>query len=191
MKPLAGALVALLVPIAAWAQPVSDVDGPDTYLQIHLGALIPQSSALDQLDPGVAFGGAFGARFSPMVSAELGVGYARMTGRTGDFRSTLIDLPISASLRLRLPFERGEISGLAGADIHSSRLSTESTLTSVSVSDRATSFGWHVGAGAGYQLSPTILVGVDVRRYFATAAYDGGDVDIGSLRVAATLDFHF
>jgi opacity protein-like surface antigen len=188
-KSLIGALLALFAPVDTGAQPVSDVSGPDTYLQLHVGALVPQSSDLDGIDTGYAFGGAFGARFSPMVSVEGGVGFARATGAKNGIRRTLVDVPFTVSLRLRLPFERGEISGLVGADLHSTRLTNEVLL--LDVTDRATSFGWHVGVGAGFQLSPTIVVGAEVRRSFATAPFDGGDVDIGTLRFAATVAYQF
>jgi opacity protein-like surface antigen len=188
-KSLVGAVLALLAPVVAGAQPVSEASGPDTYLQLHLGALIAQSSDLDGVDPGVDFGGAFGGRFSPNVSAELGLSYARATGVKSGVRTTFSDVPVDVSLRLRMPFERGEISGFAGADIHFVKLTSDATL--VDVTERATSFGWHLGVGAAYQLWPTMLVGAEVRRTFATAGLDGGDVDIGALRVALTIDYQF
>ena len=56
------AAAALLAPAAGYAQPVSSLSGPgpDTWVEVHLGATIPQHKDLDGVDPGYAFGGTFG-----------------------------------------------------------------------------------------------------------------------------------
>jgi hypothetical protein len=43
--------LSLLAPRAALAQPVSGRSGPETYLDLQLGAFIPQAADLDAFDP--------------------------------------------------------------------------------------------------------------------------------------------
>src|SRR5512133_4337280 len=107
----AAAALALLAPAAATAQPVSFPagPGPDTYLEFHLGAFLPQSDPLEDLDPGYAFGGTFGARFSPYVGVEAELGYLRATGQQGGLETAFADFPIAASIRLRAPSRAVEI----------------------------------------------------------------------------------
>jgi hypothetical protein len=48
-----------------------------------------------------------------------------------------------------------------------------------------------VGAEAAFNLSPTMRVGFEVCETFATAKFGGTSTDIGGLRLAATLGYHF
>jgi opacity protein-like surface antigen len=189
---LAVALALLSAP-AARAQPVSARSGPDTYLVLSLGAFLPQSSDLDQLDPGIALSGTFGAMFSPYLGAEATLGYYRTAGTVPtlvtDLDRALGVVPVLVSLRLVAPFKAMELSLRAGGGVHfASRYDT-----ALLYSDYATStaFGWQVGAGAAFKLSPTMLVGVDVLGTFAEATFDGAATGLDGVTVAATLGYRF
>jgi opacity protein-like surface antigen len=196
MRKLAFAVVtALLVPAGARAQPVSSPSGPgpDTYLELRAGGFMPQHEDLDVLDPGWEIGGAFGARFSPYVGVEAGVGYLRATGtQSGSgITRTFSDVPITATLRLRAPYKVAEFSLLGGVGLHVASLSDDAALAGVErFSDTATAFGFHVGAAAAFNLSPTMVVGVDVRRTFAEPKFDGFEARIDALHVLLTLGYH-
>jgi opacity protein-like surface antigen len=185
------AALALAFPATALAQPVSTVGGagPDTFLELHLGAFVPQSTDLDGLDPNVDLGGTFGARFTPNVSAELEVGYYRTSGTTAGVKDAVEAFPVTASLRLRYPMKVAELSAFAGGGVHFAHASTDTPDGYASASD--TAFGWHAGAELAFNLSPTMRVGFEVRRTFVDARFDGVDTDIGGLRLAATLGYHF
>jgi opacity protein-like surface antigen len=192
------AALALAAPSAALAQPVSTVGGagPDTYLELHLGAFLPQSSDLDRLDPNVSVGGTFGARFSPNLSAELEVAYYRASGSEAGWKGAVDAIPVTASVRLRYPMKVAEVSALAGGGIHFAHEWVEIAPASpggatTERSARDTAFGYHVGAEAAFNLSPTMRVGVEGRWSFLTAEFDGVDTDLGGLRLAATLGYHF
>jgi len=190
------AALALVVPAGALAQPVSTMGGagPDTYLEVHAGAFVPQSKDLDRLDPNLAFGGTFGARFNPNVSAELEIAYARASGTGTDWKSAFDEIPVTASLRLRYPMKVAELSAFAGGGVHFAHLWVESgggTVTALDHSAHDTVFGYHIGAEAAFNLSPTMRVGFEVRETFATAKFDGVSTDIGGLRLAATAGWHF
>lgn len=191
MKTLAAILAAaaLAAPAATRAQPVSYLSGPgpDTYLEFHLGGFLPQDD-IEELDPNVAFGGTFGARFNPHLSVEGGIEYLRARAEEGGEEIVLSDLPLTASFRLRAPLKVAEISALAGVGIHLARLSFESPFGDAS--DTATAFGFHVGAAVAFNLSPTMTFGVDVRRTFVEPSFDGGDLQIGGVRLALTLAYH-
>ena len=184
------AALALAVPAGALAQPVSTMGGagPDTYLELHLGAFVPRSNDLDGYDANVAVGGTFGARFTANVSAELEVAYARASGSGTGWKSTFDEIPVTASVRLRYPMKVAEVSAFAGGGVHFAHLSMEAPVDS---SSHDTAFGYHVGAEAAFKLSPTMRVGFEVRETFVTAKFDGVSTDIGGLRLAATLAYDF
>ena len=186
---------AVLAPGAVRAQPVSSLSGPgpDTWIELHLGAFVPQDEDLDAVDPGYAVGGTFGARFSPYLGVEGGVGWARATGTEGGTKVIVSEVPITASLRLRAPYRIAEISATAGVGLHVTSLSTERPVLGaprVTTSDRAVAFGFHVGLGVGFHLSPTMLVGADVQRTFVEPKFSGTGVRLDALRAAITLTYH-
>ena len=189
--PLAAALAAaLLVPAAARAQPVSAVSGPDTYLELHLGAFLPRAAALDALDTGYAFGGTFGARFTQNLSVEGGVGFYRATGVVSGSNARLADVPFTASVRLRAPLKIAEASVFGGVGLHVATLSPGVAGASTS-SDTSVAFGYHAGAGLGFNLSPTMLVGTEALWTFVEPRFEGVKTRIDGLRVALTLGYHF
>lgn len=195
MRVVAVALAAaVLAPAAARAQPVSSPSGPatDTYLELHLGAFLPQSRALDAVDPGYDFGGTFGARFSPYLGVEGEIAFVRAIGFENGLQTTFADLPISASIRLRAPFKTAELSVFGGVALHFVSLSHEVDVlgTVTRNSDRATAFGAQAGAAIGFNLSPTMLVGAEARRTFVEPKFEGTGVRVDGLRVAITLVYH-
>jgi opacity protein-like surface antigen len=198
MKTLAVAVVvALLVPAAARAQPVSSLSGPgpDTYLELRAGGFVPQHEDLDFLDAGWEIAGAFGARFSPYLGVEAGLGYLRGTEWEPGFKRTFSDVPITATLRLRAPYKVAEFSLLGGVGLHVASISEEQRLSGsapvTTFSDTAAAFGFHVGASAAFNLSPTMVVGFDVRRTFAEPKFDGVGARIDALHILLALGYHF
>ena len=185
------AALALLAAPAARAQPVSARSGPDTYLELDLGGFFPQAKDLDGFDPGVALSGTFGAMFTPNVGAEASVGYYRATATLvsapplPNLDSALGVVPVLASLRLVAPFKTMELSARAGVGVHfASRYDTALLYSNYATS---TAFGWQVGAGAAFKLSPTMLVGVDVLGTFAEAKFDGVTTHLDGVIVAVKL----
>jgi hypothetical protein len=195
MKTSAAALaiaLALLTSSAAQAQPVSARSGPDTYLELHLGAFLPQASDLDRYDPGVAFSGTFGAMFTRNVGAEASVGFYRAatTFRAVtpalDVDTSLNVVPVLASLRLVAPFKTVELSARAGVGIHFASIHSTGGARSFS---SATAFGYQLGGSAAFNLSPTMLVGLDVLGTFAEAKFDGVDTRLDGIVVAVKLGY--
>lgn len=179
----------LLGPGPAAAQPVSGVSGPDTYVELHLGAYVPQHDDLDAFDTGLDLGGTFGARFTPNLSVEGELSYLRASGQAGPADLTLQSFPFAVSARLTFPLRTVALHVLAGASIHLAKISAEGDLSGgIPASDRATAFGFHVGAGAGFYVWDQTRVGVELRRTFIEAPFDE-DVRLDGLRVAVTLTY--
>lgn len=185
------ALAALAGPVGAGAQPVSAPTGPDTYLELHLGALAPQHDDLDPFDTGFDLGGTFGARLGEHLGVEAELAWTRATGQVGETDVALQTIPFSASVRGTLPFAKAELHALAGVGLHLAELSADLAPGGADLprSEWKTGFGWHVGAGVGFSLWPTTRVGLEVRRTFAEAPFDGGDLRLDALRVAVTLAY--
>ncbi len=174
------AVLTLLAAPAAQAQPVSARSGPDTYLEFDLGAFIPQSGDLSALDPGVALSGTFGARFNPWLGAEATFGYYRASASN----TALGVMPILVDLRLVAPLKGVEFSVRGGVGIHFAAFNPFGGSYATS-----TAFGWQVGASAAFNLSPTMLVGVDVLGTFADAKFSGATVSIDGLTVSMKLGY--
>jgi opacity protein-like surface antigen len=183
-------LLALLAAPAARAQPVSEPSGPDTYLELQLGAFLPGDD-LDPLDPGLALSGTFGAKFSKHVGAEATVGWysaaaATLTPTSLDVDTSLNVVPILASLRLTAPLDALELSMRLGVGVHLAALHQQG---GASLYETDTAFGWHVGAAAAFNLSRTMLVGVDALATFATATFAGAETKLDGLQVSVKLGY--
>jgi opacity protein-like surface antigen len=184
--------LALLAAPAARAQPVSARSGPDTYLELDLGAFLPQAKDLDSFDPGVAFSGTFGAMFSRYVGAEASLGYYRATSTLRlalslpDVDTSLNVMPVLVNLRVVVPFKAMEFSARAGPGIHFASLHSSG---GASAWDTATAFGFQAGGSAAFNLSPTMLVGLDALWTFAEAKFGGIDTRIDGLIVSVKLGY--
>lgn len=192
MRPSRAGLAAFawiaLAPVSSLAQPVSDRSGPDTYLEFHAGAVLPQGDDLDGFGTGFSFGGTFGARFTRHLSIEGEVAYWQTDDSEAGVDEKIAVLPLTATLRLRAPLSFADLSAFGGGGLH---LAWYTASGAIEASEDDAVFGWHVGAAVAFRLSPTMLAGAEVRRTFVAADLGGTDWKLDGLRVALTLAYHF
>jgi opacity protein-like surface antigen len=140
----------------------------------------------------VALSSTFGARFNRYLGAEGTLGYYRAattfqaTPPALEVKSSLNVVPILASLRLTLPLDGLELSARGGVGIH---LASRHQTGGASSYETATAFGYHLGAGAAFKLSPTMLVGADVLAAFASAKFGGVETKIDGLQATVVLGY--
>jgi opacity protein-like surface antigen len=146
------------------------------------------ASDLDDFDPGVAVSGTFGAMFTRNLAAEATLGYYRATSSQLGIETNLNATPVLVSVRLVAPFKTMELSARAGAGIHFASFHATGVASRY---ESATAFGFHVGASVAFNLSPTMLVGLDALGTFASAEFAGVDTSIDGLTLSAKLGYRF
>lgn len=192
---LAAIAALVLGPLPSRAQPVTVTggSGPDTYLQLHAGAVLPQGDDLDGFDTGFSVGGTFGARFTRHLSIEGEVAYWQSTVSEAGVDQRIALMPLTASLRLRMPVAFAELSAFGGAGLHVAWYTVRDATgtTTVETTEDDATFGFHLGAEIAFHLSPTILAGAEARYSVVNADFAGTDVQLDGLRVAMTLAYQF
>lgn len=207
MKTVALSVAAVLaaLPLTSQAQepyPSAPPAARQTYFAARLGAVVPQHEDVEGFDNGLAFDLALGRRLSPNVALEASVGRFAMstsgtifdpTLGTVDAEVQLAAIPVTATAKLIAPAGSLEIFGLVGAGVYFVEGSMELSdgVSSLSVSDDTTTFGFHFGGGFAAHLSPQVTLGLDLR--YVVASEDTFDVEgrMDSLLVGGTLAFSF
>lgn len=197
--------LALAAPIVARAQssyPGSQTVAPSTQLFVKLGAIIPQSDALDGYDNGLALEAGVGFQLSPYVGVDVGIGRFAMSVSDSGFDPILgfvtveeevSAIPLTASLRLTAPAGGLDLYGLVGGGLYFMSISDDvsTDFDSVSVSDDDTSFGFHLGAGFAARLSPQVSLGAEVKYFMTSADFYGVEGDLDSLIIAGSFGYRF
>jgi opacity protein-like surface antigen len=177
------AILVCLVPSSALAQGAN-------YMTFKPGIYSPQSSDLDDFDTGFSGEIAFGHRFNPNVAAEMGVGYFRTdasfssagTDSSSQSEASLDVLPITLSLKGSVPVDNWEFFGLVGIGAYWVWSELDVTRTvggtsgSLSLSETDTFFGFHVGLGLHYHISPAWFIGVEGKYLWTGDAKLSGEV---------------
>lgn len=197
--------VALLVPVAAYSQ--TDATGVyrSTYVQVRMGAAIPQHDDLEFFDPGLAFELGIGVQLTPNVSIEAGLGRFSITaeesafipelGATVTVKDTASAIPLTGSLKLGLPLaEKGLVYGLAGAGLYfvsdDTKFSAPGYQTE-SVDDTATAFGFHFGGGLTVNVAPQWSLGAELRYVISKVELYDVTNNIDSLIVTGGVGYRF
>jgi len=192
---------------AAAAPAAPAVFTPNNYLHLRLGAVMPQSTDLDDLKIGTGFDGevAIGRRFSPNLAGELGLGYfsaegSHMTvfdpgsGLTIDLKATFSGVPLTASIKGILPLSPSvELYGLVGLGLYMVTLEATGSAMgqTASTSENDSAVGVQFGAGLSFDVSSTAFLSVDLRYLIAKASFGGAEGNIDSLFLNAGVGFRF
>jgi opacity protein-like surface antigen len=203
MTRLVAVAAALLFSASAQAQQYAQPTGGNTYVSARLGAFAPQDEDIEYLDNGLEGEVAIGWYLNPSVAAELGVGFFNASGDVSWYddyyggvlssKDTLRVVPFTGTIRLLAPIDRLTFSALAGVGLYQVRMESEITdgYDTASFSDTDSTFGFHLGAGAALELSPTTSLGVDLRYVVAKAELFDLDYALNGLRMGAALAFRF
>lgn len=181
------------------------------YVTFKPGAFFPQGD-LDDLSLDTGFTGelAFGRQYSKNLAVELNVGWYNLDGDgqiSGVFlgapilagASTDIDIiPFALTVKGILPSEKWEFYGLAGigayfATVDVTRTAIVNNLTiGFTEDDSDTAFGFTVGLGVQYNISPLWFVGAEGKYLFTSDINVFGlDLDLNGIIAAGVIGYRF
>lgn len=182
--------ISILVAIVAvvYAMPSCIIAADNNYITLKPGIYSPQSNSLKQF--GTGFNGeiAFGHRYNPNFAVEMGIGYFnteatlrssdRISGIRYPFREKdhLDVVPITMSAKLVLPADKWEFFVMEGigAYIVSEDTKISGTVNNwsgrASFKDTDTVFGFHLGLGFNYNITPKLFVGAEGKYLWAREA---------------------
>ena len=166
---------------------------PPNYVALKLGGYFPQDSDMDNFDTGFNGEIAVGHYFNPNMALEFSVGYlessASEAGVSGDIKS----YPILLSIKGVAPVAGGELYALAGAGFYISDASLSGFGLNVDSND--TPFGFQLGVGGNYNLSPNVFLGLEAKYFWAKPSFDflgvTQDVHIDGIQTTANIGYRF
>jgi opacity protein-like surface antigen len=196
------AVLAMLVPPAALAQPVQASRSGGTYVFGRLGAVIPQHDDLEGFDNGLAFEAGLGSRINPNLAIEGSIGHFAMKARETLFDPTLGPVAVSADFsaipvvgtaKFIAPTGNLDLYALLGAGLYFTQLNGSGSVTglSVDVSDSDTSVGIHLGGGLSVNLAPNVNAGAELRYVIGSAELFDEKGRFDSLLLTGHVGFRF
>jgi opacity protein-like surface antigen len=165
--------------VAVYTMPSYVIAADNNYITLKPGIYSPQSNSLKQF--GTGFNGeiAFGRRFNPNFAMEMGIGYFntnatfresdRISGIRYPFREKdhFDVVPITLSAKLIRPAGKWEFFAMEGigAYIVSEETKVSGTINNwsgrASFKDTDTVFGFHLGLGFNYNITPKWFIGAE------------------------------
>lgn len=210
-RPLRGSSMAavlrrsLLLACLAAAPPAGAGELTD-YAVVRAGVYLPQARAsaysTGSYGTGQDFELAVGRVFQPGFVGEIGVGYLQAESDVtqdsypGDplshpMKSSFSLVPITASVKFVLAGGSIEPYAFGGAGVYLARFRKAPTDGLPAVSDRSTTFGYHVGAGASFRAGERALLGLDGRYNFCRDEYFGNRYSFNGIGFTATVAYRF
>ena len=213
------AIFAMLLPVLAAAQPALNPDtvnvepekqsassGPGmdlsgrAYFALKLGAVSPQHDDISAYGTGFSAEGALGYRVNPNLALELSVGrfalnasaYGNLGGVVVNFTDDVVAYPVLGTLKLVLPFDKVELFGLLGGGVYFISDEAKATATGVApvtVSGSDTTFGFHLGGGAGFRVTQNAMFGAELKYIIGSTKMYDATFHFNSLIFAGTLTY--
>jgi opacity protein-like surface antigen len=171
---------------------------PPNYGVLKLGGYLPQASDVEDFDN--AFYGELGLGhyFNNNWAIELGVGYteseASVSGTGGSASVDLRIIPLTLGIRGSIPVGAIEPFATAGVGAYFTEVDASVNIPGTVVgsgSEDDTVFGFYVGAGANYNVSPNIYLGVEGKYFWAEPSFGGVDVKIDGINLTANIGYRF
>jgi opacity protein-like surface antigen len=152
-----------------------------SYLLVRGGALIPESSDLENYNTGAGADVVVGHFFNSFLSGELEGGY--FESKNGSSKLTVYPLTLAARLRVPIPVVKPY--AILGGGAYFTTLDTPS-----SGSKDDTAFGYFAGAGVDFKIA-VLLVNIEARYLWAEPSYSGTSTKIDSMVVMAGVGLEF
>jgi len=167
---------------------------PPNYVALKLGGYFPQNSDLDNFDTGFNGEIALGHYFNPNVALEFSVGYLESSGSDAGVSGDITSYPILLSIKGVAPVPGGELYVLAGGGIYITEL--EASALGVNVSSDDNPFGFQLGVGGNFNLSPNVFLCIEAKYFWAKPSFDllgvtSVDVHIDGIQATANIGYRF
>jgi opacity protein-like surface antigen len=172
-------------------------DYPPNYAALKLGGFFPLSHETENFDDAFYGEVGFGHYFNNNFSVELGVGYTKpeasvsVPGSSASFDLTII--PVTLGVRGSIPagaFEPFATAGL-GAYFAEWETSVSGPGFSRSASEDDINFGFYLGLGANFNVSPNVYLGVEGRYFWTEPSFEGFDTTIYGIHLTANVGYRF
>ena len=182
-------LSVLLVGIA-----VPSFAAPPNYVALKLGGYFPQNSDMDNFNAGFNGEIAVGHYFNPNVALEFSVGYLESSGNEAGVSGDITSYPILLSIKGVAPVTGGELYAIAGGGIYITNL--DASALGVNVSSDDNPFGFQLGVGGNFNLSPNVYLGLEAKYFWAKPSFDllgvtSLDVHIDGIQTTANIGYRF
>lgn len=160
------------------------------YFVAKAGVFSPQSD-LSSYDEGFNGEIAYGHYFHPNFAGEIGIGYFRVDGDDGKYDGKIESFPFSLSAKAVLPLNRFELYALGGLGAYITHDTVEHVYT-----DDYIAFGVHLGAGANFNITDTIYLGIEGKYVWEVGDYKkdsftDSDHDINGFMFTGNVGYRF
>jgi opacity protein-like surface antigen len=165
------------------------------YFVVKAGIFEPQGDDIDDFDTGFNGEIAFGRYITPNIALELGLGYFQTDGpdffdpTLGTVSTELDAVNVKLSGRALFPIGKFEPFVEVGVGVYFVDL--EIAVLGLTISDDDTAFGFHLGLGANFNVTPNVFLGVEGRYIFLEPKFSGIDVESDGITVTANLGYRF
>ncbi len=185
-------LLAAIAVVPAQARPLSP-----NYAVLKLGGFFPQGSDLDGFDSGFNGEIALGHVVAPGFAFEGGIGYYETQG---DFTSPLLNvtekfkvMPVTFSLKGLAYFQQFEPYAEAGIGVYFIEDEISGTAGSIPFSDSENDaqVGFHLGAGANFNVTQQLFLGLEGKYLWLRTDTFGVDVRLDGITLTGNVGLRF
>lgn len=185
----------LLIAVPVFAQ-------APNYAVLKLGGYLPQASEVEEFDNSFYGEIGFGHYFNQNLAIEFGVGYTKPGASVSFFdgiSTTSVDVdltivPITLGLRGSIPMGAFEPFAVAGIGAYYTKFEASVSATgfgSASGSENDTAFGYFLGLGANFNVSPNVYLGLEGKYFWAEPSFEGEDLKIDGINLTANIGYRF
>ncbi len=186
------------------------VDNPN-YVTFKGGIYSPESDDLEDFDTGFNVEIALGHYFHRNFALELGVGYFETEASFSGFdpilgvwseKDEITAIPLTLTAKGVYPTQYVDLFGGVGIGlyfVHGEADLSSSAFGSLSFDDDDTVFGFHLGAGANFNITENIFFGIEGKYLWAEAEFEESflgvpfelDADLEGFTVTGNIGFRF